>query len=222
MKQLEAVVANVNDLQDGEMCQVSVGETNVLLVRLVEKYYAVSAYCTHYQAPLAEGVLSGDHVVCPWHNAYFNITTGDQQEPPGLDSLLCYRVRIDGEHVLVTVPENASEVRRPTMAQYSPDDGRTFVILGAGAAGAHAAETLRVAGYQGRIVMVTQEDKLPYDRTWLSKDYLTGKVSKEQMPLRTADFYREQHIEVLLSKQVVQVDAITKTITFAAGDSTEL
>ena len=219
MKQLEAVVANVNDLQDGEMRQVSVGETNVLLVRLAGKYYAVSAHCTHYQAALAEGVLSGNHVVCPWHNAYFDITTGDQQEPPGLDSLLCYQVRIDEEQVVISIPENVSEVRLPSMAQYSPDDGRTFVILGAGAAGAHAAETLRVTGYQGRIVMVTQEDKLPYDRTWLSKDYLTGKVSKEQMPLRTADFYREQNIEVLLSKQVVQVDAIAKTIAFAAGDS---
>ena len=69
MKQLEAVVANVNDLQDGEMRQVSVGETNVLLVRLAGNYYAVGAYCTHYQAPLAEGVLSENHIVCPWHNA---------------------------------------------------------------------------------------------------------------------------------------------------------
>lgn len=189
MKQLEAVVANVNDLQDGQMQQVSVGETDVLLVRLAGNYYAVGAYCTHYQAPLAEGVLSENHVVCPWHNAYFNLTTGDQQEPPGLDSLLRYQVRVEGEKVIVSVPDNASGVRPPLMAQYSPEiDAHTFVILGAGAAGAHAAETLRVAGYQGRIVMVTQEDKLPYDRTWLSKDYFIGKASKEQMPLRSADF----------------------------------
>ncbi|MUG91406.1 hypothetical protein F7734_02430 [Scytonema sp. UIC 10036] len=48
------------------------------------------------------------------------------------------------------------------MAQFYPDvDGRTFVILGAGAAGIHAALSLRVAGYQGRIVMITQENKLP-------------------------------------------------------------
>ena len=219
MKQLEAVVANVNDLQDGEMRQVSVGETDVLLVRLAGNYYAVGAHCTHYQAPLAEGVLRENYVVCPWHNAYFNVMTGEQQEPPGLDSLLRYSVKVEGEKVIVSVPENASGLRPPLMAQYSPDDGRTFVILGAGAAGAHAAETLRVTGYQGRIVMVTQEDRLPYDRTWLSKDYFIGKVSTEQMPLRSANFYKEHHIELLLNKQAVQVDAKLKTITFAEGDS---
>lgn len=219
MKQLEAVVATVNTLQDGEMRQVSVGKTDVLLVRLAEKYYAVGAYCTHYQAPLAEGVLSGNHVVCPWHNAYFNLTTGDQQEPPGLDSLFCYQVRIEGENVIVSVPENASGHRPPVMAEYNPEiDKRTFVILGAGAAGVHAAETLRVAGYQGRIVMVTQEDRLPYDRTRLSKEYFIGMVAKEQMPLRSPDFYKDHQIEFLLSKQAVQVDATSKTITFADGE----
>lgn len=218
MNQLEATVANVNDLQDGEMRQVSVGETDILLVKLDGKFHAVGAYCTHYQAPLAEGVLSENHVVCPWHNAYFNVETGDQQEPPGLDSLACYQVRVEDEKVIVSVPENAG-VRTPSMADYNPDDGRTFVILGAGAAGAHAAETLRVAGYPGRVVMVTQEERLPYDRTWLSKDYFIGKVSREQMPLRSADFYQVHHIETLLNKQVVGVDATAKTITFADGDS---
>lgn len=220
MQQLEAIVANVNDLQDGQMQQVSVGETEVLLTRLDGKFYAVGAQCTHYQAPLAEGVLSGDHVVCPWHNACFNVTTGDQQEPPGLDSLARYQVRVEGEDVIVSIPEQTSGVQTPSMAEYKPDiDGRTFVILGAGAAGAHAAETLRKAGYQGRIVMVTREDRLPYDRTWLSKDYFIGMVSREQLPLRSADFYKGHDIEVLFNKQAVRVEASVKTITFADGDS---
>lgn len=218
MKQLEAVVAHVNDLQDGEMRQVSVGETDILLTRLAGEFYAVGAYCTHYQAPLADGVLSRDHVVCPWHNACFSVVTGDQKEPPGLDSLPRYLARVEGESVLVSVPIAAVQ-RVQSMAQYSPVDGRTFVILGAGAAGAHAAETLRQAGYQGRIVMVTRESKLPYDRTWLSKDYFTGQVSREQLPLRSADFYKAHAIEVLLNKEAVRVDAIAKTITFQAGDS---
>lgn len=220
MNQFEAIVANVNDLHDGEMQQVSVGETDVLLAKVDGNFYAVGAYCSHYQAPLAEGVLKGDRVVCPWHNACFNITTGNQQEPPGLDSLHCYPVRVEGEQVIVRVPEQSSAHRLPTMVQ--PDltaDGRTFVILGAGAAGAHAAETLRVAGYQGRIVMVTQDDRLPYDRTWLSKDYFIDQVSTEQMPLRSPEFYQAHHIETLLNKQAVKVNAITKLITFADGDT---
>lgn len=180
MKHLEAVVAGVNDLQDGKMRQVSVGETDILLMRLAGKYYATGACCTHYQAPLVEGVLSETHVVCPWHNAYFNLITGDQQEPPGLDSLQSYQVRLKGDRIIVSLPENASGRRQPTMAKYNGEaNGRKFVISGAGAAGTHAAETLRVAGYQGRIAMVTQDDGLPYDRTWLSKDDFIGQVSKK-------------------------------------------
>ena len=220
MKQIEAVVANINDLNDGEMRQVAVGETEILLTRLDGKFHAVGAHCSHYKAPLAEGVLSGHHVVCPWHNAYFDVTSGDQLEPPGLDSLACYQVRIEGENVIVSVPEETTGLRSPAMAQFNPDaDKRTFVILGAGAAGVHAAETLRVAGYQGRIVMITQDDRLPYDRTKLSKDYFIGKTSSEEMPLRSPDFYKEHAIEVLLNKRVEQVQTTAKAITFSGSDA---
>ena len=220
MKQIEAVVANINDLNDGEMRQVAVGETEILLTRLDGKFHAVGAHCSHYKAPLAEGVLSGHHVVCPWHNAYFDVTSGDQLEPPGLDSLACYQVRIEDENVIVSVPEKTTGLRSPAMAQFNPDaDKRTFVILGAGAAGVHAAETLRVAGYQGRIVMITQDDRLPYDRTKLSKDYFIGETSSEEMPLRSPDFYKEHAIEVLLNKRVEQVQTTAKAITFSGSDA---
>lgn len=220
MKQIEAVVANINDLNDGEMRQVAVGETEILLTRLDGKFHAVGAHCSHYKAPLAEGVLSGHHVVCPWHNAYFDVTSGDQLEPPGLDSLACYQVRIEGENVIVSVPEETTGLRSPAMAQFNPDaDKRTFVILGAGAAGVHAAETLRVAGYQGRIVMITQDDRLPYDRTKLSKDYFIGETSSEEMPLRSPDFYKEHAIEVLLNKRVEQVQTTAKAIAFTDSAS---
>lgn len=220
MSQTEAVVAKVNDLQDGQLQQVSVGETKVLLARLNGEFHAVGAFCTHYQAPLAQGVLSGDRVVCPWHNACFNVVTGEQEAPPGLDSLAHYAVRVEGEDVVVSVPETTSGRRTLPMARYnSNNDGRTFVILGAGSAGAHAAEALRQAGFEGRVVMATKEDKLPYDRTWLSKDYFTGKVEKEDLPLRSSQFYQDRDIEVLLNRTATRVDAANKTITFADGES---
>ncbi|MGL5873783.1 MAG: FAD-dependent oxidoreductase [Xenococcaceae cyanobacterium] len=228
MNPLEATVARVGDLQNGQMRQVKVGDTDVLLVKINNQFHATGAYCTHYQAPLAKGVLSGDRVVCPWHNACFNTVTGEQLEPPGLGALSCYQVRIEDDNVIVSIAEDEATMRStlkqmtklPPMAKYDPSlDGRTFVILGAGAAGAHAAETLRIAGYQGRIVMVTQDDRLPYDRTWLSKDYFLDKVSQEDMPLRSADFYPEHDIEVLLNKQVVKVEAVAKTIIFADGET---
>ncbi|MGL5878506.1 MAG: Rieske 2Fe-2S domain-containing protein, partial [Xenococcaceae cyanobacterium] len=90
MNPLEATVARVGDLQNGQMRQVKVGDTDVLLVKINNQFHATGAYCTHYQAPLAKGVLSGDRVVCPWHNACFNTVTGEQLEPPGLGALSCY------------------------------------------------------------------------------------------------------------------------------------
>ncbi|MGF1480047.1 MAG: FAD-dependent oxidoreductase [Cyanophyceae cyanobacterium] len=219
MNQTEAVVAQVNDLQDGQMQLASVGETKVLLAKVGGNFYAVGAFCTHYQAPLTNGALRGDRVICPWHNACFNVVTGDQENPPGLDSLARYDVRIDGEDVIVRVPTQTTGRRTLPMAQHNPDaDGRTFVILGAGAAGTHAAEALRQEGFEGRVVMVTKEDKLPYDRTWLSKDYFTGKVEKEDLPLRSPEFYQRHDIEVLLNQTVLRVEVANKKIFLSDGE----
>ncbi|WP_310486359.1 FAD-dependent oxidoreductase [Chamaesiphon sp. VAR_69_metabat_338] len=220
MSQTEAVVAQFHELQDGQKRQVTVGDTDILLIRRDETIYAIGAYCTHNRAPLEQGVLHGDCIVCPWHNAYFDITTGDLHQPPGLDSLDRYPVRIDGDDIIVTVPESASGHRVPDMAQFDPErDNRTFVILGAGAAGTHAAETLRVAGYQGRIVMITREDKLPYDRTTLSKNYFTGKLKADQILMRSADFYQQHNIELRLNCVVTNVDIKTKTIVLATNET---
>jgi apoptosis-inducing factor 3 len=220
MSQTEAVVARFNELQDGQKRQVTVGDTDILLIRRADRVYAIGAYCTHNKAPLEEGVLHGDCIVCPWHNAYFDITTGDLHEPPGLDSLDRYPVRIDGDNVLVTIPEAAPGHRVPDMARFDPDiDSRTFVILGAGAAGTHAAETLRVAGYQGRIVMITRDDKLPYDRTTISKNYFTGKLKADQILMRSAEFYHQHDIELRLNSPVKNVDIDTKTIVLANDET---
>jgi apoptosis-inducing factor 3 len=219
MSQREVAVAQFDELQNGQKRQVKVGETDILLVRRNDQVYALGAYCTHNKAPLAEGVLHGDQIVCPWHNAYFDITTGDQKEPPGLDSLPCYAVKIENNQVILTVPESPLDKRTPEMSQYDPKaDSRTFVILGAGAAGTHAAETLRIAGYQGRIVMITRDSKLPYDRTTLSKNYFTGKLSKEEILLRSPEFYEQHNIEVQLNQIVETVDINTKTITLQNGE----
>ncbi|WP_315791163.1 Rieske 2Fe-2S domain-containing protein [Fischerella sp. JS2] len=63
MRQKEAVVVNINDLNHGEIRQISVGETEILLSHIDGNFYAVGAHCAHYGAPLAEGALNGHHVV---------------------------------------------------------------------------------------------------------------------------------------------------------------
>jgi nitrite reductase/ring-hydroxylating ferredoxin subunit len=99
-------VAGTADLADGEMRQCSAGETNVLLARIDGTYHAVSATCAHYGAPLAEGVLNGDRIVCPWHHACYNAITGDLLEPPALDALERYDVSVQGGRVMQRFPTN--------------------------------------------------------------------------------------------------------------------
>jgi NADPH-dependent 2,4-dienoyl-CoA reductase/sulfur reductase-like enzyme len=76
-----------------------------------------------------------------------------------------------------------------------PIDTRTFVIVGGGAAGEFAAQTLRKEDFAGRVVLISSEEKVPYDRTKLSKAYLAGKAQPDTLPLRKRDFYEAQKIE---------------------------
>ena len=213
-------VAHQDDLNDGEMKSVNVGNREVLLARAEGRYYALHAHCTHYGAPLAEGVLNGDRVMCPWHHACFSVRTGALLEPPALDAQPTFEVTEEDGEVFVTVPEDAPEKRVPEMASLDAEkDSRTFVILGTGAAGFAAAEALRREGFQGRVVMVTQENVLPYDRTLLSKDYLTEEKTMGWIPARAPTFYQTRAIDLMLGQEVTRLEPSAKALTFANGDT---
>src|SRR5262249_28742817 len=205
-----------------EMKQVQVGDTAVLLARVDEKCFALAAHCTHYGAPLAEGALVGDRIICPWHHACFHVTNGDMIEPPALDALPSFPVRVEGEDIFVDLPDEATDRRVPTMADpYAKADDRIFAIIGGGAAGYAAAQTLREDGFKGRVIMITAEDRLPYDRPNLSKDYLNGHAEPEWMPLRPDDFYETHAIEIMRGKKVSKVAKAKKEIKFESGESLE-
>ncbi|MFZ5447152.1 MAG: FAD-dependent oxidoreductase [Thermodesulfobacteriota bacterium] len=215
----ESIVFKAHELQDGDMREVVVGKTKVLVVRIKGRFYAIGAECTHYGGPLIDGALNGHRIVCPWHQAVFNVMNGNQEEPPALDAQPCYEVRVEEGDVIVTVPDIAESRRTPYMVRRDPADGRTFVILGAGAAGSVAAETLRQDGFVGRVVMITGEQRLPYDRPNLSKGYLSGEAGPDTLPWRTPEFYREHDIEAILGRPVARVEHPRKTLTFEDGGS---
>ncbi|PSB11537.1 NAD(FAD)-dependent dehydrogenase [Pleurocapsa sp. CCALA 161] len=211
----EIAVARINDLQNGQMQQIEVENSQILLSKINDQYYATSAFCTHYGAPLAKGILCGERIVCPWHNACFNAIAGQQEEPPGLDSLTHFAVRVEGEQVLVNLPDEIPQQRTLSMARHEPSiDSRTFVVLGAGAAGMAAVEMLRQQGFQGKIVFISAEPKLPYDRTKLSKNYLQGNGTADSLSVRDCQFYDDHDIELRFGQAVTEVDAVNKKIIF--------
>ncbi len=218
MKYRDAVVARTSDLKDGEMKIFSAEGSDVLLARIDGKLHALGAYCTHYGAPLDQGILHGDRIVCPWHHACFHAKTGDLQEPPAHDALPRYEVKVDGEEIIVRLPEQMEGNRLPGMVkQDEGSDGRTFLFLGAGAAANSAAQTLREDGYRGKIIMLTYENRVPYDRPNLSKDYLQGEAEEEWMPLRPEDFYRAHDIDLRKQSRFLSLDSKAKEVLLEDG-----
>ncbi|HSR18163.1 MAG TPA: FAD-dependent oxidoreductase, partial [Ignavibacteriaceae bacterium] len=152
-------------------------------------------------------------------HACFNALTGDVIEPPALDSLASYKIKIDGDLVKIILPDKIEMNRPPEMVKKDLNsDSRSFVIIGAGAAGNAAAQSLREAGFKGDITMLTGETRAPYDRPNLSKAYLQGEAPAEWMPLRPAEFFREYGIDIKLNCKVKSLDIASKTIMLEKGD----
>ncbi len=98
-------------------------------------------------------------------------------------------------------------------------DERTFVIVGAGLAGAKAAEGLREGGFDGRIVLIGAEDELPYERPPLSKGYLLGNDPRESAQVHPESWYPEHNVELRLGTRVTAIDPSGHTVTLADGSS---
>jgi apoptosis-inducing factor 3 len=170
----------------------------VLLARIDGEVHAVGATCTHYGGPLAEGLVVGDTVRCPWHHACFSLRTGRMLRPPALAGLPRYRVVVEGDVARVTGPLGPEATTPGTLAG-APE---SILIIGGGAAGFAAALTLREEGYAGPVCMISSDTMAPYDRPNCSKDYLAGNAPEEWMPLRADAWYQEQGIELMLERSV--------------------
>ena len=216
---MEERVAGTVDLQDGEMMAVLVGGKKVLLARVDGDFYATAARCPHWGGPLPEGTLHAPRLLCPLHKATFDVRSGDLLEPPALDGIAAFRVRVDGGDVFVDRSEEPPRGR--TMPMYTCDlekDPRVVAIIGAGGAAAAAAEALLQQCFIGRIVMIGPEEHWPYDRPNLSKDFLAGELEAKWLPLRSPEFYEEHGIERLVGR-VTDLDVATRTITLEDGSS---
>src|SRR5262245_28618783 len=190
-----------------------VGKAEVLLVQLGNEVVAVGARCTHYKGPLAEGLVVGDTVRCPWHHACFNLRTGEPERAPALDPIACWRVERDGDRLVVR-EKLPAPAKKSLPASSAPS---SVVIVGGGAAGLAAADMLRREGYGGGITMISADSDPPVDRPNLSKDYLAGSAPEDWMPLKDTEFYTDNGIDLRLKCRVTSLDAARRTVTLDDG-----
>src|SRR5262245_49610044 len=204
----------VDDLPDGGMLAGHVGEDAILLARRGNEFFAISTTCTHYGGPLAEGLMVEDTVRCPWHHACFSLRTGEALRTPALSSVACWSVEQRDGKVFVQNKKEVPTPRRKVSAAGLPEK---IVIVGGGAAGFAAAERLRREQYQGRIVMLSNDDAPPVDRPNLSKDYLAGSAPEDWIPLRPDSFYSESGIELQLKADVTGIDPRSREVSLGDG-----
>jgi NADPH-dependent 2,4-dienoyl-CoA reductase/sulfur reductase-like enzyme/nitrite reductase/ring-hydroxylating ferredoxin subunit len=201
------------DVVEGGMLAGQVGEEAVLVARVDGVLHAVSAFCTHYQGPLADGLIKDGVVRCPWHHACFSLKTGEAVGAPAIDPLACYMVEEADGRIIVKGKKAAA----PEKKMAAPDAIKRVVIVGGGAAGFAAAEMLRRKGYTGELTLLSADADAPYDRPNCSKDYLAGEAGEAWMPLREPGFYEDNKIDLRLNTEVESFDPKARIVALPGG-----
>src|SRR3954451_14770269 len=130
-----------------------VDDQDVLLVRFGPEIFAVHAHCSHYHGPLADGLVVGESIRCPWHHACFDLRSGEATRAPALKPLSVWEVEHEGDRIGVRQKREQPKPLR-TAPVAAPE---RIVIVGGGAAGFAAAEMLRRQEYSGSIVMLSND-----------------------------------------------------------------
>ena len=222
-----SLAIELSTIPDGTMLLGHVGDEPVLLARRGDDVFAIGAICTHYGAPLDQGLLVGDTVRCPWHHACFSLRTGEALRAPALNPISCWRVEavrdVARQFTPIDAPVGAVFVREklePWKPQPEPASAgalKSIIIIGGGAAGNAAAEALRGEGYGGRLTILSADHTLPCDRPNLSKGFLAGAASDASNILRSRDFYETHKIDLRLGATVAAIDTANRQVQLADG-----
>jgi NADPH-dependent 2,4-dienoyl-CoA reductase/sulfur reductase-like enzyme/nitrite reductase/ring-hydroxylating ferredoxin subunit len=203
----------------GETLLGHVGDDEVLLVRSGSEIFAIGAHCSHYHGPLAEGLVTGEGIRCPWHHACFDLRTGEATRAPALSPVAVWKVEQQDGRIFIREKREQPKPRIKPQMKGAIDAPDKIAIVGGGAAGFAAAEMLRRQDYRGSIVMLSTEAAAPVDRPNLSKDYLAGSAPEDWVPLRPDDFYAEAKIDLRLNTEVTSIDTNAGHVVTASGET---
>eukprot|EP00931_Biecheleriopsis_adriatica_P039361 TRINITY_DN22511_c0_g1_i1.p1 TRINITY_DN22511_c0_g1~~TRINITY_DN22511_c0_g1_i1.p1 ORF type:complete len:661 (+),score=147.72 TRINITY_DN22511_c0_g1_i1:90-1985(+) len=223
------------DFQEATMREVKLSDEEgcgvVLVHRHGGEFFATSPSCAHYGAKLNKGVTTAGGkggpptVTCPLHDATFDLRTGQVVRGPSVDGIATYKVEVQDGVVYAHVPQDLvagtgkHQKVLKAMAKKKSGDSRVFALLGGGPASLAAAETLRQEGFTGRIVMLSKEQHLPYDRVQLSKA-LDKPVDK--LVLRPESFFKDYDIELVRGANVTKLDTKSNAVHFQTDKDEQL
>ena len=200
-----------SELEEGQPFLGHAHGKQVILVLQGDDIFAANASCTHYGGPLDEGVVTDGQIRCPWHHASFDLSDGTPSAPAH-EPLACFEVEESDGRIRVGQPRSR---RAPETPRKQP---QSVVIIGAGAAGAACAETLRRSGYEGPIHLVAGDAQWPVDRPNLSKDFLAGEAPDEWLPLHEPEFYEEHDIE-FVNQRATGIDREHREVRLDDGET---
>jgi NADPH-dependent 2,4-dienoyl-CoA reductase/sulfur reductase-like enzyme/nitrite reductase/ring-hydroxylating ferredoxin subunit len=183
----------------------------VILVRRNEHIFATGAVCTHYGGPLAEGLVVGETIRCPWHHARFDLRTGEAEGAPALNPVSCFNV-VRHEGMVMVDGKKAADFRVAC-----PLNPSSIAIVGAGAAGAACADMLRAKGYSGSVTLAGDEEPGPVDRPNLSKDFLAGTAGEDWIPLRTREYYESIRVDLVTDDPAVRISPAEHKVSLRSG-----
>ncbi|KAJ5778633.1 Apoptosis-inducing factor 1 [Penicillium odoratum] len=212
-------LASFGDLKTTEKIEVEVEgvpDGKILLVNLDGKIHGLSPRCTHYGAPLKNGVVAPDgRITCPWHGACFNVSTGDVEDAPALNALHKFDVfEKDGAvYVSATEADIKSGQRNPVGRCSVSNSDEKIVIVGGGSGTIGLVQALRERKYPGHITIISMEPEYVIDRTKLSKALIPD---ASKILWRPSEWYAEAGIEKLVD-EVKAVDFPSKRLSTASG-----
>ncbi|WP_296174270.1 FAD-dependent oxidoreductase [Psychrobacter sp. UBA2769] len=211
---IHTVTISKADIPNGGMKSYKQDDDSIILItRDEDEFSAFDGKCPHAGADLGDGLRCGNRVICPWHHGSFDSRDGTLLEPVAMRGLTQYELTDEGDSLIVnTAAKIDKRVSNDKMT-----DTHT-IIVGGGGAGFMTANQLRHTGYGGKITLISQDDKAPYNRPLLSKMFLAGKMDEKYLMLGGANWARNNDIDLRLNQTVSEILPNERTIVITGAD----
>src|SRR5713101_6736088 len=141
--------AELEDLEGGKL--VEADGQRIAVFNIGGSYYAIESTCPHRGGPLAEGMVTGEEVICPWHGSRFNVKTGSVMTPPARQGVKSFPVRVTGDAVEIdhTLQSRQANPRRHLGCDSGHWRPCVVDLYAVRSDGLNHFRPVRVGGYEG-------------------------------------------------------------------------